>query len=245
MKKTLLILLGFGCMFTSSLVKAQSFTVAADTVHYNIGGTGVIYDDITNAAGSALTLRWRVIATDWPASWLSNLAFGICDNNLCRNNFNDTLLWNNATSLGNTFTTAPYAVGSTGTFDLNLDFTTAVVGCHWMTIAITDPGTFYTKNITFSICKGTTAIQNINSTGETNVLLYPNPASNEINVVYDASADVKNIAVYNIIGKVITVYRVTGNSANLNLENTPSGIYFVKLLSSTGQVVATRKFTKQ
>jgi hypothetical protein len=76
--------------------------------------------------------------------------------------------------------------------------------------------------------------------------LYPNPAHNEVNLVYNTTADIKNIAVYNIIGKVIAVYKVTeNNSANLNLENLPSGIYFARLINSQGNVVVTRKFTKQ
>jgi hypothetical protein len=74
---------------------------------------------------------------------------------------------------------------------------------------------------------------------------YPNPAQNEVNVAYDANADIQNIALYSIIGKVLRVYKVTGNSANLDLENIPSGFYFVRLMNSHGDAVATRKFTKQ
>ena len=89
-----------------------------------------------------------------------------------------------------------------------------------------------------------TAVTNINNQ-ESNILLYPNPAREELNVVFSATADIKTIAVYNIIGKVLVVYKVTGDSANMNLENIPSGIYFVRLTNSHGDVVVTRKFTKQ
>ncbi len=82
------------------------------------------------------------------------------------------------------------------------------------------------------------------SNGE--ISMYPNPAHNELNVIFDAASDVKNILVYNIIGRVMSVYKITdSNSANLNLENIPSGIYFVRLINSHGEMVATRKFTKQ
>jgi hypothetical protein len=77
------------------------------------------------------------------------------------------------------------------------------------------------------------------------VSLYPNPANSEVNVVYDEAADIKSIGIYNIIGKLMTVYKVSGKSANLNIENIPAGIYFVRLLNGQGQVVVTRKFTKQ
>jgi len=83
------------------------------------------------------------------------------------------------------------------------------------------------------------------SSREEKSVVYPNPATNDINIVFDENADVKNIALYNVIGKVMNVYKVSGNSANLNIENLPSGIYFVKLYSANGSVVVTRKFTKQ
>ena len=41
------------------------------------------------------------------------------------------------------------------------------------------------------------------------------------------------------------VYKVNGNSANMSLENMPGGIYFVRLVNSAGNIVATKKFTKQ
>lgn len=78
------------------------------------------------------------------------------------------------------------------------------------------------------------------------IVLYPNPAINELNVLYDAKADVKNIAVYNLIGRLMTVYKTAENgSANLNLEGIPPGIYYVWLINSEGNIVATKKFTKQ
>ncbi|MFI5195872.1 MAG: T9SS type A sorting domain-containing protein [Chitinophagales bacterium] len=99
-------------------------------------------------------------------------------------------------------------------------------------------------NTTDSVIKAPAAVTNINNT-ENEIILYPNPARDELNVVYSPNADVKTIAVYNIIGKVIAVYKVTSAGANLNLENIPSGIYFVRLTNSHGDVVVTRKFTKQ
>jgi hypothetical protein len=94
------------------------------------------------------------------------------------------------------------------------------------------------------ICRTGVSVPTITHSAN-DVLLYPNPANNELNVVYDGSADIKNIGVYNIIGKLLTVYKVSGASANLNLEHIPSGIYFVRLLNSQGNAVVTRKFTKQ
>jgi hypothetical protein len=97
---------------------------------------------------------------------------------------------------------------------------------------------------TFMITRSTVGIAPVKVSSD--VTIYPNPATNALNVVYDNVADVKNIAIYSIIGKQMNMYRVTdNNSASLNLENIPSGIYFIRLLNSHGDVVATRKFTRQ
>jgi hypothetical protein len=245
MKKILLTILSLGFLLSPSFTKAQTFTVTADTVWANVSGSQAVHNDITNTtAPGGLVIKWKCIASDFPATWLVSSVFGICDNQTCWPNTGDVDLWNYATNTGNQHTSNPYTIGTAGTFDLNLDFTSVPVGCHYMKVEMWD-GASYTKNVTFVICKVIpSAVQNIANASEPNISLYPNPARDEINVVYEGT-DVKNIGVYNIIGKLITVYKVNGRSANLNLENTPAGIYFVKLMNGNGQVVATRKFTKQ
>jgi hypothetical protein len=219
---------------------------ANDTVIANVVTTAAIHDDITNISANNVTVHWRVIATSFPSDWLTGSNFGICDNNLCRSNQGDTLLWKIAGSTtGSTFTSSPYAPGTTGTFDLTMDLSSATTGgTHWVTVEIKDQAAFYTKNATFIINKVPASVTNVNST-DNDVVMYPNPARDELNVLYNVNADVKTIAVYNIIGKVMAVYKVSGSSANLNLENVPSGIYFVRLTNSHGDAVVTRKFTKQ
>ena len=163
---------------------------------------------------------------------------------------NGRQLWNGTS--GTAFS-ATYGANSTddsmGDFHLALNFASATsTGSHYLNVFVQDVTSGiggYSKTMTFIINKIPAAVTNINNP-ENNIVLYPNPAHDEVNVVYDQGADVKNIAVYNIIGKVLAVYKVTNNtSANLNLENIPSGIYFVRLINSHGDVVVTRKFTKQ
>jgi len=250
MKKILLFFVGLATIITPRLVVGQSFTVPHDTIAIavnNGGGTQTPQDAITNiTATGGLTLHWHVLSTNFPSDWLQAGVFGICDNKTCYYNTDDTNLWDIATSsTGNTQTTLPYVYETAGNFNLALSLpTTATAGCYYVTVAITDPATFYTKNVTFSVCNTVTAVPNVINSND-DVLLYPNPTSNDLNVVYSANADVKSVAIYNIIGKVMTTYRVAGNSANLNLDNVPSGIYFVRLINSHGDPVATRKFTKQ
>jgi len=246
MKKILLAGFTYLALFAvPSIVKAASWTmtVSGDTVYATVDSTASVLDDVTVSTGS-VTLKWQVVGTTFPADWLTEAAFGICDNNTCINNTNSTYLWNNTTKSGPVFTSNPYTPTGDDDFHLQLNLKGVSSGTHMVTVNLADLS-LNSRAITFVINKpSTTAVQNVTSP-ESSTILYPNPANNELNVVYDANADVKNIAVYNVIGKVMTVYRVSGNSANLNIESIPSGIYFVRLFNSSGNVVVTRKFTKQ
>jgi hypothetical protein len=226
------------------LVRSQSFT-QLDTVRASVSGTASIPDNITDINSSPLDIRYRVTATNFPTDWLTQTAFGICDVNLCRTNTSDTFLWNPTTKTGQSLT-ATYPAGIASTFSLSLNLSAATTtGCFYVTCQVSEAGVGgYSKPTTFVICKSPAGVPSIGNT-EDKVMLYPNPANNELNVIYDANADIKNIAVYNIIGKVMNAYKVTGESANLNIENIPSGIYFVRLYNANGNVVVTRKFTKQ
>ena len=142
----------------------------------------------------------------------------------------------------------PYAASAVGDFHMVVDLTTATTnGSHYLTVRLNNNAVpTDTALSTFVITRGsTTGVQYIPKSSD-DVVLYPNPAHDEVNVIYNASADIKSIAVYNIIGKIMAVYKVTeNNNANLHIENMPSGIYFVRLMNSNGTVVLTRKFTKQ
>ncbi len=232
-------------MFSAVMLKAQTFTVVSDTVVCSLNSGGTPSDNITNtSATGGLRIVWHVVTGDFPADWRTAACFGICDNNTCYGNDGGTALWNGSTPGPNHYS-MPYTYNTPGGFNLSLSYATVTTGTHYITIELKDTsGATYTKNITFLVTKAPTSVP-IVTNGEEKVMLYPNPATDELNVVYDANADVKNIAVYNIIGKVMNVYKVTGNSANLNLDNIPSGIYFVRLFNSNGNVVVTRKFTKQ
>jgi len=251
MKKILPVVLYILSFFSPVLLRAQtSFSLQSapsDSITYTYTGTGEYPDNITNtsANGDSITITWHVVNTNFPATWLTSSAFGFCDNNLCYPNFSNSL-WNGTT--GGVHTSAYLRHDSTSLFALSLALPpSATAACYWMKVAASVTGsTASADTVTFVICQPVTSgVTNIGNT-ESNVTLYPNPARDELNLVYDANADVKNIAVYNIIGKIMAVYKVSSNSsANLNLENIPSGFYFVRLANSFGEVVATKKFTKQ
>jgi len=239
MKKILLILCAQFAL-TAGVLQAQTFT-ASDTVRQTIVGAATINNPINNISGGSITIKWNVIATDFPADWRADTAFGICDNQLCRGNASGAL-WNGTS--GTQYTSAPYPAG-TGAFSLAMNLTGASAGSHYVTVRLSDMGLPpYSKDVTFVINKFPTAVTSVNN-ADHEVTLYPNPAADEVNVLFNPNADIKTVAVYNVIGKVMSVYKVNGSSANLNISNMPSGIYFVRMANSHGDVIVTRKFTKQ
>ena len=252
MKKLITLIAGFLLLYSAG-VYAQvssggSFTVQHDTVNASPPTGTYTALDAVSAVGTGtttVTIDWKVISSDFPADWVP--VYSICDNSLCTVGAG---LWTPSGGTLATKTSNPYgvAVGLTpgGDFHMVLDFTNTVsTGCHYMTVRMNNHSVpTDTTTETYIICNTTTGVPTVSKADD--ILLYPNPAHDEVNIVYDANADVKNIAVYSIIGKVLAVYKVTNNSsANLNLENIPSGIYFARLMNSQGNVVGTRKFTKQ
>jgi Secretion system C-terminal sorting domain len=249
MKKYLLFAVGLSlCSF---LGRAQTATFGltsdpSDTVNVTIASTASVYSDVINLTGSGISFKWRVIATDFPSDWLTATAFSLCDNNVCRSNSGDAL-WNSSMGSGTSYTTtypSNTAHRDTGSYDILMDLTSASAGSHYVTISMQDEGSGYSKNLTYVINKFPASVATVGN-NDNNVQLYPNPARDEVNLVFDAISDIKTISIYNIIGRVVNVYKVNGTSANLSIENIPSGIYFVRLMNSRGEAVVTRKFTKQ
>jgi hypothetical protein len=254
MKKILFTLLSFTVLLSATIVRSQTFINAKhDTLYVTATNTVVSVDNnIVNISGDTITVNWHVLASNFPNDWLTMPALGICDNNTCRNNSGGAssgVLWNTG-GAGTTYSCLYPGTSShsdTGLFEGQFNLSSATTsGTYYMTVSLQDPATGGTnKTITFMVTKAPVAVRNVMVTAN-DVALYPNPANNEVNVLFDANADVKTIAVYNIIGKAMNVYRVTANnSANLNIENIPAGIYFVRLMNAQGGIVATKKFTKQ
>jgi hypothetical protein len=215
---------------------AQSFTIAKDTAIVNGNSAITEYNNITIPAGSAVGVQWAVISTTLPTDLMNTI--GVCDNATC---FGAADVW------PTNYRTSTYPAGATGDFHVTMDLSVIPVGGPYIlrirlrNAAITTDTAIQTYIINRT---ATTSVNNVRSAGD--VTLYPNPATSSLNVLFDAASDIKSIAVYNIIGKQVSLFRPTDNAgASLNIENIPSGIYFVRLMNSHGDVVTTRKFTKQ
>ncbi len=239
MKKLLLGLVSLLSVGVSQNASAQ-FSIQKDTVSCYVNSDGFNLDNFFINSGTAdITVTWKVITHNLPAApsqWTTS--FGLCDNRTC---------YSNSILGGSTQTTDAIPAGPAngkGNFHLAYSETTNVTtyGPYYITIQATADGTNY-DTATFILNKFPTSVSNVNNKAS-EVMVYPNPAANDLNVVY-GNMDVKTIGVYNLIGKAVSYYRTNGNSARLDLSAVPSGIYFLRLNDEQGHVLATRKFTKQ
>lgn len=245
MKKTFIFIIFFAFLsIGSNKMFAQAFSVAHDTIisnYINGSGVGNVQNNFAISSGaSPVILRWGVIATDFPADWMNGS--GICDNSNC---YGLSSLWPSGTLK----TSMSYSnVSGGGDFHLQLNMPSGTtLGSYFVTVRIYNQADTSSSNTiateTFMINNYPTGVPTVKQADE--IILYPNPAQNEVNVVFDGNSDIKSVSIYNLIGKQVSLYRVIGNSANLNIESLPTGIYFVRLHNSHGDVVLTRKFTKQ
>jgi hypothetical protein len=234
MKKFLLIIFSVLLTVSWETSYADSFNFPKDTVWTIANGSMEIPNDITNTSSASVTLNWKVIYQNLPASWQTN--FGICDNAMC---------YYNAILDGGQKNSNTIPTGATGGFHAVLDVTgTNEYGTYYVTVNLSD-GASTNKNMTFAFGRWPTTVSSM-AKGSDGIALYPNPAYSNLNVVFDANYGIKTITLYNLIGKAVRVYKVSdNNSAKLDLESMPAGIYFIRLADAQGKVVATRKFTHQ
>lgn len=216
---------------------AQSFTFQkGDTVKGVASDLGIeLHNDINNTTSSAYKITWKIISHNLPASSKWQSSFGLCDNKLC---YGSTIL------AGSTQTTDDIAASSPMTFKIMTGDLSGVTqnGPFYISVQATQ-GSFI-DTTTFILNKWATNVSNVNKNND-NVALYPNPAKDDINVVFNGLNDIKTVGIYNLIGKMQSIYKVSGSSANINVSNLPSGIYLVRLMDNQGHVVAIRKFNKQ
>jgi hypothetical protein len=80
-----------------------------------------------------------------------------------------------------------------------------------------------------------TGIANESSIINTKMAVYPNPASDVLNInINNASFKNSNISIYNISGNEVMNTSMNGASTQLNIESLSSGVYFVKVKNENG-----------
>lgn len=238
MKKFFTFLAILGTLGAGSTAMAQSFSSAHDTIYVTTNVDTNVHNELTVPGFAAVSVKWTLRSVTGSTELMNNIS--ICDNSTCYGNPD---VWPNKT------VASSYSPG-TSDFHLVMDLGSVPPGGPWIiNVRLYNSSTPTDTSIqTYIVTRTAGPVSSVSSgvKANTEVSVYPNPASSSVNVVYDGAADIKNIAVYNIIGKQVSLFRPTSyGSANLNIENIPSGVYFVRLLNSRGDVVSTRRFTKQ
>lgn len=240
MKKTLFSLLSALFLSTAG-VQAQGFITehSGDTVSANTNGAAsiTVNNNIKSGTSNSVVVTWKII----DSHIAPGMGFGgFCDNNMCRDSANALA--------GVSYTSDPYGT-SFNLFDAIFnDFGAANGSTSWVRVYVSEgpAGTIggTTRTLTFIARKNSTGISNTGSASNVNV--YPNPAREAINVTFNKQAGIKTIAIYNMIGNTMRVFKPTDdNSARLDLDNIPSGVYFLRLINAEGNIIATRRFTRQ
>lgn len=229
------LLLFFTYSLTVGLAKAQSFTVAHDSVTLNTGGPYNIINNITNTTSAPITIQWKVVETNFPADWIEHA--GICDNGSC---------WASSDIWPTSIKQPVYPPGE-GDFHVQGDLTSvATDGPYYMRVHLRNRDiTTDTATQTYIIGRSFAGIAAAKGSADDMFLLFPNPATTSLNVTINGIYGVSSVAIYSIIGKQMSIYRSSDLSAPINIEHIPTGIYFVRLLNSQGYVIATQRFTKQ
>ncbi len=119
--------------------------------------------------------------------------------------------------------------------------TTYTVGAWGGPSSVNDICPFITDAVftqTVSTCTGIDEVINNNL-----VSIYPNPASEILNVQLEMINDNTTISVINSLGEVVLIEKVISNNITLKTSNLTSGIYFIKVEGKNGS--STKKFIKQ
>jgi len=210
---------------------------ALDTLYAQNSSVGAFADTITNTGSSAITVIWNVDSAG--THLLSGWAVSACDNFTCPLYSYQSHTSNPipAGASTNTPTDPPWTV------EIDASAPGAAAGTGWLTEKLTDNNGTTHKTDVYIFTKLATGVSTITHSSD-DVILYPNPARNEVNIIFNSDLGVKSVAICNLIGKTVSYFKTAGNSANLNIENLPSGIYFLRLMDANSNVVTTRKFTR-
>ena len=94
---------------------------------------------------------------------------------------------------------------------------------------------------TDTVCTTTSIYEQIKN-WEQNVLLYPNPAVDELTLLIKSMAGTGDLKIYDIQGNCTITSKVSQGNNGISTPNLPNGLYFYSLSSSEGKIYS-GKFT--
>jgi len=211
---------------------AQGYTVAHDTTYASVNGTADVHNGITNSSNlSSLNITWQATlyqSTGWSVD-------GICD-----------LV--NGSSQGNCYNWNPGLINLTIPPGLSADFKVSFNNTAaptnsvcYLSILITSSGSA-NKTIWYKVTKDPLGVNTFSRVNDA-IVIFPNPARDVVNVSIDPSLGAKTILISNLIGRTIGSYNVSAGVQKIDMDNAPTGMYFLRVFDNQGKLVETKKFT--
>jgi len=181
--------------------------------------------DIVNETTEVLAFKWRMIKSTFPAEW----SWYFCDLGSCFINVPDSNEMDLTTAGGDAY------------FLCHMEFN-GFVGTGEFQVFVFEIGDEVNGD-TVTFRYATTNVLGVEEYGgKSKVLLYPNPASDVLNLSMQVPLLVDQITVHNILGQ--PVYAQKGAGTELSVAKLPAGQYLLTLAYRDG-TRETRKFLKK
>jgi hypothetical protein len=246
MRNVILTVFSAFLLLTGASASAQILTSNGnkDTAGRNYDGSAQFYvhNDIKSGSAAPVFLRWHVVNSYFGPGW-EIVQSGFCDNISCRSALTPTgnIFTDHTVEMSDAYTNAGY-----NDFKMLFNTSNPAMGSYsWVQIFAEDTVGGTSRTLNYFAYMTPAGVSTTVTSDE--VLLFPNPAREAVNVVFDSKAGVKTIAVYNLIGKLVgPIYKPSNNSsAKIDLNDIPNGVYFMRLMNAQGEVVSTRRFIRQ
>jgi len=210
------------------------YTVAHDTVYAGLNGTADVHNGITNTSNlSSLNITWQ--ATLYPSTGWS--VDGICDlvNGSSQGNCYPWPLLNPNVPL----TIPP---GLSADFKVSFNNTAAPTNsvCYF-SVTIIAAGSA-NKTIWYKVTKDPLGVNTFSRVNDA-IVIFPNPSRDIVNIAIDPTIGAKSFMISNLIGRTIGVYNVSGGVQKIDMDDAPTGVYFLRVCDAQGKVLETKKFT--
>jgi hypothetical protein len=88
----------------------------------------------------------------------------------------------------------------------------------------------------YYVTMNSTSIGIKETTLENDFRIYPNPSSSSITIIAKEAIK-ENLVIENALGQRMQTQRINGNRVDLNIEDLPIGIYFIKVGSVTKKII--------
>lgn len=95
-----------------------------------------------------------------------------------------------------------------------------------------------------TIVTSTTTCLGVNELDNASVLVYPNPATENINVQLSSQLSNATFEVIDALGKMVMIEKMENVSNTINISTLNSGVYFYQIKSGS-RIIATQKFIKE